>query len=161
MQATLKKTIALRENGEHEQALTLLEKMIDNQTDDPEVYFQHAWCCDVLGFETKAAPSYEKAIALGLRDKSLEMAYIGLGSTWRTLGAYEKSQRIFQQGMQHFPDNMVLQVFYSMTLYNLNQADQAMETLLKTLLKTTADENILAYGKAIEFYASQLDRKWL
>ncbi len=83
-----------------------------------------------------------------------------MGSTYRTLGDYEKSQTIFEKGMKSFPENRALQVFYSMTLHNLNEHETAMELLLKSLIETTTDPEIKKYEKAIRFYADKLDQVW-
>jgi hypothetical protein len=47
-----------------------------------------------------------------------------------------------------------------MTLYNLHRYQEATELLLTNLAETTSDETILAYKRAIVFYAPQLDRVW-
>ncbi|TCP68322.1 tetratricopeptide repeat protein [Baia soyae] len=51
-----------------------------------------AWSHDVLCLESEAIPYYERAIELGLsKEDDLEGALLGLGSTYRVLGQYEKS----------------------------------------------------------------------
>ena len=47
-----------------------------------------------------------------------------------------------------------------MTLYNLSEHKKAMEFLLKCLIDTTTDSEILSYKKAINFYADKLDEMW-
>jgi tetratricopeptide (TPR) repeat protein len=90
----------------------------------------------------------------------MEGAIVGLGSTYRALGEYEKSKKTFLKGMELFPDNHVIKVFYSMTLYNLKEHSKAMELLLKCLLNTTNDNEILSYKKALHFYSDKLDQTW-
>ncbi|WP_280512914.1 tetratricopeptide repeat protein [Carnobacterium inhibens] len=53
--------------------------------------YQCAWSYDLLGEEKKAVPFYEQSIKLGLVGEDLEGAYVGLGSTYRTLGGIQKS----------------------------------------------------------------------
>ncbi|HYK75005.1 MAG TPA: tetratricopeptide repeat protein, partial [Pseudoneobacillus sp.] len=110
--------------------------------------------------ETEAVPYYENAIQLGLPDEELQGAYLGLGSTYRTLGEYEKSKEVLVKGIELYPNNRALQVFYSMTLYNLKEHASAMELLLKGLIETSSDENILHYKRAIHFYSDKLDQTW-
>lgn len=114
----------------------------------------------MLGKEAEAVPFYEKGIKLGLDEEELEGALVGLGSTYRTLGEYEKSKSTFVKGIELFPNNKALQVFYAMTLYNLNEHSKAIELLLKCLTETTRDEEIISYKKAIEFYSDKLDEVW-
>ena len=114
----------------------------------------------MLGEESNAVLFYEKATELSLPDYELEGAILGLGSTYRTLGEYEKSQGVFRKGMEMFPNNKVIPVFYSMTLYNLKEHHHAMELLLTCLADTTTDEKISSYQKAIRYYSNRLDDIW-
>ncbi|HLR73860.1 MAG TPA: tetratricopeptide repeat protein [Virgibacillus sp.] len=160
MTKTLEHAILLRKHGNYKQSNELLVKIVKEYPNDASINYQCAWSYDLLGEEAKAAPFYEKAIQLGLPSKEMEGAVLGLGSTYRTLGEYEKSKTVLQKGMNIFPNNQAIQVFYAMTLYNLNKHHQAMEILLTCLLDTTTDHDILSYKKAIHFYSNKLDNIW-
>lgn len=156
----LDKAIDLRNSGNHIKSNELLMKLVQKFPDNASINYQCAWSFDLLGEESKAVPFYEKAIQLGLSLKELEGALLGLGSTYRTLGEYEKSKGIISKGIELFPTNRAIQTFYSMTLYNLKEHSKAMELLLKCLIDTTTDEEISKYKKAINFYSNKLDEIW-
>jgi tetratricopeptide (TPR) repeat protein len=160
MQTEVNRAIALRHEGKEKESNELLVKLIKQFPEDPFVHYQCAWSFDLLGRETEAIPFYESAIQLGLSGDDLEGALLGLGSSYRALGEYEKSKQIFQKGMDLFPNNRALKVFYSMVLYNTNEHDTAMEILLTCLIDTTNDEQILHYKKAIQFYSDKLNTTW-
>ncbi|MEC1520721.1 tetratricopeptide repeat protein [Neobacillus niacini] len=160
MQPEVIKAIDLRYEGKTTESNELLQKVVEEFPKDPYVNYQCAWSFDLLGKETEAIPYYEKAIDLGLSGKDLEGALLGLGSSYRTIGEYAKSKSVFQKGLDVFPNNRALKVFYSMTLYNLKEHDTAMEILLTSLIETTADEDILHYKRAIQFYSDKLDKTW-
>lgn len=160
VQIELEKAINLRKNGNYKESSELLIKLVKEYPNNASINYQCAWSFDLLGEESKAVPFYEKAIELGLSSTELEGALIGLGSTYRTLGEYDKSKNIFLKGIESFPDNRAIQTFYSMTLYNLNEHSQAMELLLKCLIDTTTNDEILKYKKAIGFYLNKLDEIW-
>jgi len=160
MEKALETAIELRKNGKYQESNEILIKLVGKFPNNALIQYQCAWSFDVLGEESKAVPYYEKAIRLGLAGAELEGALLGLGSTYRTLGEYEKSQNTFLNGIELFPNNRALQVFYSMTLYNLNEHSAAMELLLKCLTETTTDKDILQYRKAISFYSDKLDKIW-
>ncbi|MFJ5759309.1 tetratricopeptide repeat protein [Neobacillus sp. NPDC093182] len=160
MQKEVKKAIELRQEGKVAESNELLLKVAGEFPMDPYVNYQCAWSFDLLGKETDAIPFYEKAIDLGLSGNDLEGAILGLGSSYRTIGEYAKSKNVFQKGLDLFPSNRALKVFYSMTLYNLKEHDAAMEILLTSLIETTSDEGILHYKRAIQFYSDKLDRTW-
>jgi tetratricopeptide (TPR) repeat protein len=160
MKKELDTAIDLRKSGNPKESNKLLLKLVKEFPNDASISYQCAWSFDVLGEESKAVPFYENAIKLGLSGKDLEGALLGLGSTYRTLGEYEKSKNTFLKGIELFPNNRAIQVFYSITLYNLKEHHTAMELLLKCLLDTTTDKDILSYKKAIDFYSNKLDNIW-
>ncbi|WP_270180832.1 tetratricopeptide repeat protein [Alkalihalobacillus sp. CinArs1] len=160
MKKEVERAIRYRQEGNHQEANEMLVKLANEFPEDASVHYQCAWSFDVLGKESEAVPYYEKAIELGLPTEELEGALLGLGSTYRTLGDYENSKAVFLKGMEIFPKNRAIQVFYSMTLHNLGEHGEAMELLLTNLVETTNDDAILSYRRAIEFYADKLDEVW-
>src|SRR5699024_59011 len=156
----LNRAINLRKNGNYDKSNSLLMKLVETNPDNASINYQYALNFDVLGEEQKAVIYYEKAIKLGLAPQDLEKAFLGLGSTYRTLGHYKQSKDTFLKGIELFPNNRAFLTFYSMTLYNLKEYSEAMELLLKCLIETTTDDNILDYKKAITFYSDKLDEIW-
>ena len=160
MRKAVDRAIELRMEDKYKELNELLLSLVTACPEDAFINYQCAWSFDVLGEETQAVPFYEKAIHLGLSGKELEEALLGLGSSYRALGNYEKSKDVFLKGIALFPNNRALQIFYSMTLYNLKEHHQAMELLLNCLADTTTDLEILSYQKAIHFYSDKLDDTW-
>ena len=160
MEKELSAALHLRACGEYAKSNSLLLDLVQQFPKDASILYQCAWSFDLLGEERKAVTYYEKAIELKLHMDELEGALLGLGSTYRTLGEYEKSRKTLLQGIASFPENKAFQVFYAMTLYNLKEHNQAMKLLLTCLVDTTADEQLVNYQKAIRFYADKLDVKW-
>jgi tetratricopeptide (TPR) repeat protein len=156
----MKQALQLREAGHFKESNARLLSLVKESPNDPQLNYQVAWSFDVLGLESEAVPFYEKSIALGLEGEDLEGALLGLGSTYRTLGKYEKSAETLVKGLELFPENHAIKSFYAMTLHNLNRHQEAMELLLKGLAMTSNDKNIQQYRRAIEFYADKLDEVW-
>ncbi|MBP1039739.1 tetratricopeptide repeat protein [Vagococcus sp. BWB3-3] len=157
---TLKKAIELREAGQALDSCELLKRLVEKQPDSAELNYHCAWSHDVAGLEQEAVPFYEQAIALGqLSEEALQGAYLGLGSTYRTIGAYEQSQVLLQEAKGVFPKSTVYDVFLGMTLYNLDQHQEAMSLLLK-VISQSQDPDIAMYQKAIAYYADHLDERW-
>jgi tetratricopeptide (TPR) repeat protein len=99
----LARAIELRESGELEQALPLLLQLREELPDDAQVAIQTAWVHDSLGLENEAVPHYEAALAAGLPDDQARGAYLGFGSTLRTLGRDADSERVFRRGHRALP----------------------------------------------------------
>jgi tetratricopeptide (TPR) repeat protein len=157
----LARAVELREGGDLEQARALLLELRAELPDDAQVAVQTAWVHDSMGLEEEAVEHYEAAIAGDLSDDELRGALLGLGSTYRTLGRDEDSDRTFRQGIERFPDFLPLRVFHAMTAYNLGRPRDAVEELVKVLLESTSDPTILRYRRSLSAYAEDLDRSWL
>ena len=152
--------IKLRKEGKLKESNEILINLVNEYPNDSMINYQCAWSFDSLVLEKNAIQYYEKAISIGLPDKELRGAYLGLGSTYRALGQYEESQEVFKDGLVKFPQDKAMKVFYAITLYNLKEYSKAMEILLYTIAQTSIDENIKNYKKAIEFYSDKLDEIW-
>jgi tetratricopeptide (TPR) repeat protein len=149
-----------RRSGDLESARRLALVLVAEHPGDAELQYQAACVHDQLGREAEAVPFYEAALALGLPDESLRGAYLGLGSTFRTLGQYRQAEATLQAGLAHFPDAAELKTFLAMTLHNLGKSRQAVELLLTVVADTSADAHVAAYRDAIRFYARDIERTW-
>ena len=152
--------IQLRKDGKGKQALTVLQRLLKKQPDDAHLHYQAAWTCDGLGRKREAVPHYEAALELGLQDEDLRGALLGLGSTYRALGEYEKSAMTLKAGIEFFPEAREFAVFLAMACYNLGQHYEAMTLLLRTVAETSNDAGVMPFKEAILFYADKLEQTW-
>lgn len=159
MRSSLEHAIQLRHDGRPQEALQELHQLLQHRPDDPDVNYQTAWTYDSMGEESKAVPHYEAALANGLvHDR--EGAMLGLGSTYRCLGQYQKSRALLDRAVEEFPQNRALRVFRAMTLHNLGEHEGAVQELLLLLLETSSDGSIRSYEKALRFYSDKLSQTW-
>lgn len=156
----LTEAISVRESGRLEDARTLLMELYRERPDDAQVNLHCAWIHDELGLEREAVPFYERALELGLDGDDLRHALLGLGSTYRALGVYDRALETLTRGVETFPKDGGMKVFHAMALYNSGRAKEACELLLGLLADTSGDPAIGAYRPAIEIYAADLDRSW-
>lgn len=156
----LERARALRRAGDHTQARDLLIALAEARPDDAAIQYEAACVCDVLGLEAAAVPYYLRAIHGGLAGEDLRGAYLGLGSTYRTLGRYHEAAETLERALRAFPDAAELRVFLAMARYNLGQHHAAMGLLLDVITDTSGDLSIRGYERAIRLYAQDLDRVW-
>jgi len=156
----LEKVKAARAEGSFANAMEILRSEEARDTKSAIVQLQIAWTHDALGKEQDAIPAYEKAIALGLEGQNLIDAFLGLGSTYRTVGEYSKSKELFEKANLEFPEFRPFRVFLSLTLYNLGEHSKSIEILVKELVATSSDQSIQSYGRALLFYSDKLDQKF-
>jgi len=160
LQEKLASAIKLRESEKHEEARQLLLELHFSFPNDPQVNYQCAWIHDLLGSEREAIPFYERAIQTGLSGDDLKSALLGMGSTYRCIGEYQKSIDTFQHALTLFPNAREFNVFLAMAYYNLSEHAKAMELLLNSLVNTSNDIGILRYQRAIRFYSDKLNQVW-
>ena len=157
---SLPNAISLRQADKGEQALKMLQRLLKKEPNSAQLHFHAAWTCDGMGRERAAVPYYERALVLGLEGDDLRGALLGLGSTYRTLGEYDKAIATCKTGLEFFPAAREFEVFLSIALYNVGQHNEAMQRLLRTLAETSNDEGIQSYRQAILFYSEHLDEIW-
>lgn len=160
MSNNLKSIQQLRANNQHELARQQLLALVEQHPTNPILQYETASVHDFLGYEREAIPFYLAAIQNGLSGEDLKDAYLGLGSTYRTLGMYQQSKQTFTEALKQFPQATELKVFLAMTRYNLAEHHAATSTLLQIIADTTADAHTKAYARAIHLYAQDLDRTW-
>lgn len=160
----LQQLIALREQGRANQDQELLAdvrarllELLNENPNDAQVNYQTAIAHDNSGLGKEAIPYYERALQLGLSGSDLERCLLGLGSTYRYWGHYEKSIATLRRGVQEFPDNRALQVFLAMALYNGKQYKESAELLITNLMESTTDEKLLYFKRGILAYTEDLD----
>ncbi len=156
----LTQAIEHRTAKRYDEARELLAELYAVHPDDPQVNYHYAWLHDAMGDERAAVPYYERAIQTGLPDDDLRGALLGLGSTYRCLGEYDKAVATLRKGLAHFPDGQEFRVFLAMALYNTGHHAEAMEHLLRSVAETSSDEFVRKFQRAILFYADKLDETW-
>lgn len=148
--------LGARAHGQFNQLLPRLQDLDARHPNVAEISYQIAWTCDTLGRHEQAVPPYEKAIALGLAPNELSNAYIGLGSALRQLGQLDRSDEILRTGKLQFPDNREFDAFLALTLHAQGKHGEALALALETLIETTEDPGLTAYGRNLRHAVSRL-----
>lgn len=149
-------TVGARAHGQSGEIFPRLQQLDRRYPNIPEINYQLAWTCDVLGRSAEALPYYEKAIALGLAPNELSGALIGLGSTLRTLGQLERSAEVLTSGRAQFPENREFDAFLALTYHAQGRQGESLRLLIDALCDTTDDPGLLAYQRSIRHAASKL-----
>lgn len=157
---TIARAKELRRAEQLEDSQTLLLDLAAQYPNDPLVLYEAGGSHDVMGEEKQAIPYYEKAIKRGLSGSDLQECLVCLGSSYRNVGEFQKAVTTLERAVQEFPDKNSGQVFLALAHYSDGRQDEAVRLLLDVLLKTTSDEDILGYSRALDFYKDNLDEVW-
>jgi len=152
--------MALREAGDLDGALFVARGIVGRNPDDPQAHYQLASTLDTIGNEREAVDAYESALSLGLVEPEREGALLGLGSTLRALGRYVDAERILGEAVEAYPLNAAFRVYRALNDFNRGEYHDATRTLLRELVRTTNDQTISLYTRALNLYAEDLDRRW-
>jgi tetratricopeptide (TPR) repeat protein len=156
----LQQAKALRQEDELEASQEILLDLLKSNPKNPLVLYEVGGSFDVLGEEKKAIPYYKDAIAAGLDGEDYQECLICLGSCYRNLGKIDDAIAVLKRFTKEFPEVNSGQVFLALAYYNDGREDETTRILLDLLLKTTQDENILAYADTLEFYKDHLEDYW-
>lgn len=149
--------VRLRTEGRPEEARLRLLDLSAAHPEDAGVAYQTAWVHDVLGLEAEAVPFYERALrGAGLSEEDRRGALLGLGSTYRVLGRYDRAVEVLTGGVEEFSDDGALRAFLAMALFNTGEHHASTRLLLELLAGTSEDPTVRQYRGAIEHYAKDL-----
>ena len=158
MTNTIDEVIELRSKKEYIKAKEKMEDILGEDPNNAYYNYQMAWCLDNLGLEHEAINYYHKAINNNLDLIYLKDAYIGLGSTYRSIGKYKEAEHILNEGLTKFDDSPVLKIFLAITHYNMNNNQKSVSLLIDTLLTNVENTEIHEYKNALKFYNENLDK---
>lgn len=150
----------LRREDNLEDSQAVLLDLLDEYPEDPQVLFEVGGSYDVLGEEPQAIPFYRRAVEAGLKGEELHECLVCLGSSYRVTGEYGQAVTTLERAVAKFPDNNSGRVFLALAYYSDGREDEAVSLLLDLLLKTTKDEEILAYADTLDYYKDNLDEVW-
>lgn len=145
---------ALEKEGSEQAAIDYFRKLADEYPDNARVEFEFGGAFDFAGYESDAIPHYRRAIELGLSGEDLPRVYVQLGSSLRNVGEFDEAVQLLTEGMAKFPEHRALKVFLALAQHSAKQSQQAVVTLLDTLLM---DESKLdGYQRALRYYTDEL-----
>ncbi len=157
---TISRARELRREDQLEESQELLLDLLEAHPHDPLVLFEVGGAYDVLGEVETAIEFYQRALDQGLEGPDRQECLICLGINHRGLGDAETAVSILEDAAKQFPDDNSIRTFLALAYYSDGQDDQAVQTLLDVLLKTTKDEAVLAYADTLDYYKDNLDEIW-
>ena len=160
MESIIKQAIELRKEAKYQEARSLLQTLLIDETYSAKAYLQMAWSYDNEGKEKEAITHYLLSLSGRLSPVERFDALFGLACTYRSLGMYSEALSYFEQTLSEYPSSIEVQPFYAMCLYNLGRHKEATSLLLELLASTTNSDAIKGYQRAISLYAQDLDRTW-
>lgn len=145
----LEQAINQRTEKNYTESEKLFLELVLEDKKNASIHYHFAWLSDNMGLEKRAIKHYKKALKFGLDVEFRADWFLGLGSSYRMTGKFKKSVKIFDLAIQKFPEHNELQVFKSLSLFELKKEKKAYLELLEVLLKVNNDKNIDALSNAL------------
>jgi RimJ/RimL family protein N-acetyltransferase len=153
----IEKVKSLLDSEEPVAAFEKVQTALKEHPQNADLNYLAACICDGYRTEAEAIPFYLKSLDLGLKGTDRRDAFLGLASTYRSLGQYENSKKTFEVGIREFPLYRPYSVFLALTEFNLDNSAGAIKLLLDQILETTSNQEILSYERALKFYSTRLN----
>ncbi len=157
---TIEQAKELRREDRLEESQELLFELLEELPEDADVLFEVGGSFDVMGLEPEAIPYYRQAIEYGLEGEVLAECMICLGSSQRLVGDFRDAVETLEEAIQRFPDSDGAKAFLALAYYSNEQYEEAMSILLDVLVRTTKNEEVLAYADTLDYFKDNLDERW-
>lgn len=112
------------------EALKLLDKAVDINAKDPDIYYHRAQIHFLVQDYTKALSDYDKTIEL---DDSFVFAKIQKAVVEYRLGNFKKSVKLFESAKKHFPDNADVLYYYGEVLLDHQDIEGSLQAFEKAV----------------------------
>jgi tetratricopeptide (TPR) repeat protein len=145
----LKQAIQMRTEQRFAEAERILQSLLAEDPANGIVAYHMAWLCDNQGREHEAISFYARALEGTLSGEDRRGAMLGLGSSYRCIGEYERSVEILDKATHEFEAHAEFVVFRALALRKLNRNDEAFAIILRQLALTTGDERLAKYKRAL------------
>ncbi len=127
----------LQEAGNHQEAIALLEQIREIDPRNPQVLYGLALSLHAVGDYREAAHVGETLLAE--QKNAPGDLYAIVGNAYGRLGAWEKSETVFRDGLAAWPDSSALRIQHALSLEGLNRLDEAVVELEGCLKRSPYD----------------------
>lgn len=154
--ADVTRSWALIREGRADEALAILQELVERYPDDPRAHFEYAGALDFLGREEEAVAPYRRAQELGLSGDDLPRLYVQLGSTLRNVGEAWEASHFLEEGRARFPDHAAIRVFHALALVSADRCQDAVVELLDLIQAQGEGIDLDGYERALREYTEGL-----
>ena len=137
LEAAVAAIYAARDREHMAPTIAAFEALAAAHPDEAVLVYEVAGAYDTAGEEARAAPLYERALAMGLDGDVLRRCLAQYGSTLRNLERYEESLAALERADRGFPGSTTVTVFRALTLLESGRADAAVGSLLRVIAVET------------------------
>jgi len=138
----------LQDAGNHQEAIALLEEIREIDPRNPQVLYGLALSLYAVGDYREAAHVGETLLAE--QKNAPGDLYVIIGSAYGKLGAWDRAEAIFTDGLAVWPDSATLRVQHAFSLEGLDRLDEAVVELEGCLRKSPYDPSLWrAFGDAL------------
>lgn len=143
---------SMMKEGKIREALRLLLTSLEGNQNSARLNFYIAVCYDAMSREKRAVPYYERALNLGLPDDNKHDAILGLGSTLRITGDYERSIEVLTDGLEKFPESTYMRLFRSLALFDAGRGEASVYDLFEIVREKLLNPGDGFYNSIVNYF---------
>jgi tetratricopeptide (TPR) repeat protein len=140
------KVICLQKLGAFEEAVPILEALIEKYPGDPRFLSERGYCAMEMGYPQEALQYYRSAMESWPKDSDVYIGvniYAGLCVAYTELGLKKAAMEIAMEGLKRFPDeDPMLYQNVGATFWELGWKEETREVLKKGIEKFPEDEEL-------------------
>lgn len=142
-------------NNNLEEGLKYLQKFVVENPHNALANYELGSSLDMSDRSEEAVQYYTKAIEIGLDNETEQECILGLGSSLSWKNMHKESLEVLKNGVEKYPENMSLRLFYGISLYRSQDFQESAKTFLE-LLATCKDSEVSKFRRAINNYLEEM-----
>ncbi|WP_053227935.1 (deoxy)nucleoside triphosphate pyrophosphohydrolase [Spirochaeta cellobiosiphila] len=141
----------LRNEGEHQKALELLQDLSNSQPKNPIIHYHLAWTLQSMGEEDSALTHYVKALEYGLEGDKRRETIFGLAIQDLFHNRLSACQDKLNQAAEECGFDYDIQVFHSILDFKKDNIKSGLEQLVNVIIETTSSESVKKYKQVLQY----------
>jgi len=145
-EARINKAIVLEQLGSYEEAVEILDKLIEEYPEDPKYLAERGYCTSMIGYPQDALPYFQGAMKFWTNDPNGRTGvsiYAGLCHAYFQLGEKRKAMEVAVEGLKRFPEeDPVMYQNVGAAFLEMGWKEEARDVLKKGIEKFPEDESL-------------------
>jgi tetratricopeptide (TPR) repeat protein len=153
-EARYNKVIVLGQLGSYEEAVEILDDLIEEYPEDPKYLSERGYCASEMGYPQDALEYFQGAMEFWRKNPSVYTGisiYTGLCHACFEIGEKRKAMEVALEGLKRFPDeDPALYQNVGATFLEMGWKDEAREVLKEGAEKFPEDEDLKSFSKYLD-----------
>ena len=153
-EARINKAIVFEQLGSYEEAVEILDDLIEEYPEDPKYLAERGYCASEMGYPKDALRYFQGAMKFWTENPSVDTGvsiYTGLCSSYFEIGEKRKAMEVALEGLKRFPnEDPVMYQNVGATFPEMGWREEARQVLKEGVEKFPEDEDLNQFFKYLD-----------